>query len=224
MMELFPISNGWSVAYLVVEGDEAMLVDASTQEIAPQVIAKLQEVGARLRLIVLTHFHFDHVGAADAIRQATGARIAIHRADADALRRGGHLDLHATSAGAGAMVAELTRDPKPPLVPDLELADSEDLADHGGIGRSFATPGHTPGSICVLLPDGTVLVGDALTESPIGHQAAGPRYADDIAASEEAIVTIADASAGDVRVAHGGLLDRHSVDVLGARSRQAASA
>lgn len=39
-----------------------MLVDASTSKIAPKVLAKLAEVGAELKLIVLTHYHYDHVG------------------------------------------------------------------------------------------------------------------------------------------------------------------
>jgi glyoxylase-like metal-dependent hydrolase (beta-lactamase superfamily II) len=50
---------------------------ASTPVIAPKVLAKLAELDAQLRLIVLTHYHFDHVGAADPLRRATGARVAI---------------------------------------------------------------------------------------------------------------------------------------------------
>ena len=213
-MEIHPISNGWSTAYLVVDGSEAMLVDASTPEISPHVLAKLAEVHAQLRLIVLTHFHFDHVGAADAVRAATGARVAIHRADAANLRAGGPLHLHATSAPAKLLVHKFSGGDNPPVVPDIGLTDDEDLTLHGGIGRSFATPGHTLGSISVLLPDGTVLTGDALTASPIGHHAAGPIFADDEPASRRSVTTIASSTRGDVRIAHGGLLDRASIDRL----------
>jgi len=80
-----------------------VLVDAATPEIAPKVLATLTEARAQLQLIVLTHFHFDHVGAADALRQATGARVAIHRLDADALRRGGQLRLNPTRLLARTM-------------------------------------------------------------------------------------------------------------------------
>jgi hydroxyacylglutathione hydrolase len=90
-MDVYPIGNGYSTAYLVVDNNKAMLVDASTRKIASKVLAKLAETGAELKLIVLTHYHYDHVGAADALRDATGARVAIHRLDADALRRGGKL-------------------------------------------------------------------------------------------------------------------------------------
>lgn len=215
-MEIYPVSNGWSAAYLVVDGSVAMLVDASTPEIAPVVLAKLAEVHAQLRLIVLTHFHFDHVGAADALRAATGARIAIHHADAAALRAGGPLHLHATSAPARLLVHKFAGGDNPRVLPDIELADTEDLTQFGGIGRSFATPGHTLGSISVLLPDGTVLTGDAITAAPIGHHAAGPIFADDKAASRRSVAAIASSTRGDVRIAHGGLLDRASVDRLAA--------
>jgi glyoxylase-like metal-dependent hydrolase (beta-lactamase superfamily II) len=78
-MNIHPISNGYSTAYLVTADGAAMLVDASTPAIAPKVLAKLAELDAQLRLIVLTHYHFDHVGAADPLRRATGARVAIHQ-------------------------------------------------------------------------------------------------------------------------------------------------
>ena len=92
-MNLHLISNGNSTAYLVVEDATAMLVDASSAAITPKVQAKLEQVGATLRLIVLTHHHFDHTGAAEPLREATGAKIAIHHRDAAALRAGGELRL-----------------------------------------------------------------------------------------------------------------------------------
>jgi hydroxyacylglutathione hydrolase len=197
-MKIYPVSNGYSTAYLVVDHDRAMLVDASTRTIAPKVLAKLAEASAELKLIVLTHYHYDHVGAAGALRDATGARVAIHRLDAGALRRGG----------------------KPPVIPDLEFVHDEDLRPHGGFGRTLWTPGHTAGSQCVLLPDGTVLVGDALTEAILPpHSASGPLFAEDPDASRSSIVAIASAATGKVGVAHRGWLDRSSLKKLAARAR-----
>lgn len=221
-MNIYPVSNGYSTAYLVVADGTAMLVDASTPAIAPKVLARLAELDAQLRLIVLTHYHFDHVGAADPLRQATGARVAIHRLDTDALRRGGELRLHPTQALARAMTPLLTRGLKAPVIPDLEFGDGENLEQHGGFGHSFWTPGHTPGSQSVRLPDGTVLAGDALTEGfPPLHRAEGPMFADDADASRASILAIADAADGKVRVAHFGTLDTRSLAKLAARNRPA---
>ena len=219
-MHIHPISNGYSTAYLVISDDAAMLVDASTAQITPKVLATLDKVGARLNLIVLTHFHYDHVGAADPLREATGARVAIHHRDADALRRGGRLEVTPTRLSARALATVITRGNKAPVRPDLELGDDEDLGTHGGFGRSFWTPGHTPGSQSVLLPDGTVLAGDALTEGlfPL-HSARPPMFLDDPEASRRSIIAINEASFGPVRVAHRGLIEARSLARLAARSQ-----
>jgi glyoxylase-like metal-dependent hydrolase (beta-lactamase superfamily II) len=214
-MNVHPISNGYSTAYLVVDGGRAMLVDASLQEIAPKVLAKLEQVNARLALIVLTHFHYDHVGAADALRKATGAKVAIHSLDADALRRGGKLHLHPTRLQPRLMAPIITRTDKAPVIPDLEFGDAEDLEQHGGFGRSMWTPGHTAGSQSVILPDGTVFVGDALTEGLVPrHRAEGPMFVDDPAASRRSISAIAASGTEQVWAAHRGHLDARSVRKL----------
>jgi hydroxyacylglutathione hydrolase len=132
-----------------------MLVDAATPALAPKVLAKLTETRAKLHLIMLTHFHYDHVGAADALREATGARVAIHQADASALRAGGQLHVTPRRPLGRVLAPSVMRGLKAPVTPDLELDDDEDLTQHGGIGRSFWTPGHTPGSASVQLPTGT---------------------------------------------------------------------
>jgi len=219
-MDIYPISNGYSTAYLVVEDDTAMLVDASTAQITPKVLTTLERLGARLGLIVLTHHHYDHVGAAEALRRATGARVAIHHRDAEALRRGGRLQVTPTRPSARVLAAFITRADRAPVEADLELTDEEDLREHAGLGRSFATPGHTPGSLSVALPDGTILAGDALTEGfPPLHAARGPMFVHDPAASRRSITTIATASRGRVLVAHRGTLDARSLTRLAARCR-----
>jgi len=110
------------------------------------------------------------------------------------------------------------------VTPDIEFGDEEDLQRHGGLGRSFWTPGHTPGSQSVLLPDGTVLAGDALSEGfPPLHRAEGPMFAVDPAASRRSIIAIAEAARTSVRVAHFGPLEPRSLTRLVARSRSVPS-
>jgi glyoxylase-like metal-dependent hydrolase (beta-lactamase superfamily II) len=221
-MDIYPLKDGISTAYLVVTDGTAMLVDAATPALTPKVLAKLTETRSKLQLIVLTHFHYDHVGAADALRQATGARVAIHHADADALRAGGQLQVTPRRPLGRVLAPMITRGLKAPVIPDLELDDEDDLTEHGGSGRSFWTPGHTPGSASVQLPTGTVLAGDALAEGffPL-HAAAGPTFADDIDTARRSILAITDAAGGDVRVAHYGRLQERSLDRLAQRIRSA---
>jgi len=146
--------------------------------------------------------------------------VAIHRLDADALRRGGKLRVNPTRLQARILAPFITRGDKAPVIPDLEFGDDEDLQQHGGFGRTLWTPGHTAGSQCVLLPDGTVLAGDALTEGILPlHSAEQPPFVEDPDASRSSIVAIANAARGKVSVAHRGRLDPRSLKKLAARAR-----
>jgi hydroxyacylglutathione hydrolase len=217
-MDIYPLRSGVATAYLIVEGRRAMLVDAADSGLTPKVLTKLRELDAELRLIVLTHFHYDHVGAADAIRSATGAQVAIHKSDAEALRRGGKLSLVPTRFWARVLAVFINRKDQAPVTPDLEFDDIEDLTSYGGFGQTFLTPGHTPGSICIILDDGTVFAGDALTEKLITHHAQGPMFVDDRARSSASIKAIAK-RAKTLYVAHNGKVEPRSLQSLAAQQR-----
>jgi glyoxylase-like metal-dependent hydrolase (beta-lactamase superfamily II) len=127
--------------------------------------------------VVVTHYHPDHAGLAGRVRETTGAWIAMHRLDADVVRRfraAVHDDADRTweldaltRAGAGAadLAAASGRGRgehvDPPALPDRELADG-DLVDLPGRKlRAIWTPGHSPGHICLHLEDGDrIFTGD----------------------------------------------------------------
>ncbi|GAB4079158.1 MBL fold metallo-hydrolase [Modestobacter muralis] len=217
-MEIHPLRSGVSTSYLVVEGKRAMLVDAGEPGLTPKVLATLRDLDAELGLIVLTHFHYDHVGAADAIRAATGARVAIHEKDAEALRAGGRLQLVPTRLFARLLATFINKKEQRPVTPDLEFGDEEDLTRYGGFGKTFWTPGHTPGSQSIVLDDGTVFAGDALTEKAITHHAQGPMFIDDAASSTASIKAIA-ARATTLYVAHNGKVEIRSIKSFAAGLR-----
>ncbi|AWS47908.1 MBL fold metallo-hydrolase [Streptosporangium sp. 'caverna'] len=220
-MDIYPIRDLISTSYLTVSGDTAMLIDASSEAIVPKVLAKLAELKVKLQLIALTHYHYDHVGAADALRRNTGAPVAIHKLDADSLRRGGRLSVKPTRLRGKILSPFVMHGDRAPVTPDIELGDSEDLQQYGGFGRSFLTPGHTAGSQSVILPNGTIIVGDALTETILPpHHALPPMFADDSQTSIRTIIAIADTSQGDVRVAHTGRVKESTLQKLAARARQ----
>jgi glyoxylase-like metal-dependent hydrolase (beta-lactamase superfamily II) len=97
------LSMGMSLAYLV-EGTAGMiLVDAGLPGDEAKVLRKMKSLGRDdLRLIFITHAHIDHYGSAAALRTLTGARIAIHRSDAEAMA-GGETRL-GTARGWGRLV------------------------------------------------------------------------------------------------------------------------
>ncbi len=139
-----------------------------------------------VNLIILTHGHFDHIGSACEMAQRTGARVAIHADDAKWLKSG----RTAPASGLGLwgrllclvlprLESRLRFDP---LTPDI-VVGNEDLAldSYGVPGKLVHTPGHTPGSMSLVLSDGSAFVGDiAMSGLPALTRWPGlPIFADD---------------------------------------------
>jgi hydroxyacylglutathione hydrolase len=214
-LTVYTVRNLVSAAFLVTDDRAAMIVDTGVAGRAPAMLKQIRKAGlapSDIGLIVLTHHHWDHTGSVRELREATGAPVAIHRLDADQLRRGGLVDLQPTGFLPRLMKPWLAKQPIRALEPDIELDDDEDLTAHGGIGRSIWTPGHTPGSISVVLADGTLFTGDAMVESFTRPRVAtGPMFAADEGEAAHSLRRIADQEAVVVYTAHGGRLRARSV-------------
>ncbi len=137
------------------ETKEAIVIDPGAD--ARRIMQAIRGRGLTVRLIVDTHAHFDHVAANGALRDATGAPIAIHRLDAPALAE--PVRLFGLDMGGPA---------SPPA--DRLLDDGEQIA-FGQVGlRVLHTPGHTPGGISLYYePQPAVFAGDALFRLGIGR-------------------------------------------------------
>ncbi len=135
----------WANSYLY--GD--ILVDAG---VLPMQVAPYKE---RIQTIVLTHCHYDHTARLREIAHMCQAKVAIHRNDAGGLVD----DLYSLSINFGAR--------SPGIVPDTLLNDGDTIGDL----RVLHTPGHTPGSICLLAESDQVLLsGDTVfTDGAFGR-------------------------------------------------------
>ena len=110
---------------LVTDAGHGIVVDPAA---APQTyLDALQAAGASLTHILLTHGHYDHVGAVADLRKATGCQVYMDPADAQ-----------------GSAMLPLTRDQVDTPWPAGDMLAIDELTF-----KIYHTPGHTPGSVCL---------------------------------------------------------------------------
>lgn len=116
----------------------------------------IEDKGVEVEYILLTHGHWDHIGAVDKIREATGAKVGIHSQDAEMLTNG-NMNLSTMLGRPFALNA-----------PDFFLEDGQVIQVGNLSMKVIATPGHTKGGVCFLTPDG-LISGDTLFQGSIGR-------------------------------------------------------
>lgn len=157
---------GLSVAHWVEAEGGWILVDTGSPGQADRILSALRALGGgKLRLIYITHAHFDHYGSAQALRQRTGAPIAIHAADEEAMAAGETpIPLVRGRGWLGRLLlplAEWALRPEPTQA-DILLADGQRMDAYGLDAVVMHTPGHTPGSSSLIVAKEVAFVGDLL--------------------------------------------------------------
>ena len=203
---------GFLHAYLV-RGERTIVVDTGYPFSTGPIKQTLTRLGIKpgdVSLILLTHGHLDHLGGARELRELLGAPVALHRLDADIARTGQGRPLLPTGL-AGRLFAPFAPRTAPAFEPDIIHDGELDLAPFGVAGRTIHTPGHTAGSISVLLED-CVLAGDLAAGGFLRASAPGlPYFADDRSQLQASLERVVGVARGPIYVGHRGPLAADAV-------------
>jgi glyoxylase-like metal-dependent hydrolase (beta-lactamase superfamily II) len=205
-------------AFLVRGETGSLLVDTGPPGAEERLLAALAAQGVAsesLTLILLTHGHTDHFGSAAALRERTGAPVAMHALDADAARQGlNQPDSIRPANTLGRLWLRLgflrnwaTPDYAPAFEPDVIFSDGMDLAPYGVTGHALHTPGHTPGSSSVLLEAGPAIIGDMVMgsfRSGLRRPGPGLAFAWDLEYNRQSLQQLLATSPSLLYVGHGG--------------------
>jgi len=208
---IHPIKLGVETCY-VIRAEGTILIDGGAPNQAKNFKKAIETLSIKpndIQLIVLTHGHWDHIGSAKDIKEITGAKIALHRNEKDWLEKSlkplppavtlwGHIF-------AKIMTIFVPFVNVPATEVDLVLGDEElSLADYGIPGKIIPTPGHSAGSVSVLLERGDAFVGDlAMNGFPLRMGCGLPIFAEDLQKVKKSWQLLLERGAKTVYPAHG---------------------
>ncbi len=223
MTHVTKIRLSLSNAYLV-QGERAILVDSGSPGESRSIQRALAQAGVDARslsLLLHTHGHSDHAGSTAELRRLSGAPVAIHAADATMLRRGRNGPLPPTRLEA-RLIRPVVDKPFPAVDPDIVFDQELDLIPYGVDGRVVMTPGHTAGSVSVLLAGGEAIVGDVLMGGFMGgrFRAGKPNlhyFAEDPGQVRRSLENLLAQPVHTLYVGHGGPLVADAVRVQAGR-------
>jgi glyoxylase-like metal-dependent hydrolase (beta-lactamase superfamily II) len=179
--KVLPVNLGFVYAYVLIRGKEAAVVDTGTPNNASKIVDVVRTAGLgwdAVHHVILTHYHPDHIGSVGEVLAAAPKATAY----------------------AGAADIPQIKSPRPIKA----VGDNDEVF---GL-RVIATPGHTPGHICVLDPAGSlVILGDAM--SNIGKLGGpSPQYTTDMAQAHQSIKKLAGLKFERAVFGHGDPIDK----------------
>ncbi len=176
-MDMEIITLGITNCYLIKGDNGYILVDAGSLYKVRSFTRKLRRLNIDpqdIKLIIITHGHYDHVGSLAGIKELTKAEVAMTPFENDIVAAGQVVIPLGTNligrivSRIGKIFYFLLKFKK--VQADYLITDDDfPLNDFGIEGKLVLTPGHTDGSLSLILEDGRAIVGDLAMNRPAGY-------------------------------------------------------
>ncbi|NLR61775.1 MBL fold metallo-hydrolase [Chitinophaga polysaccharea] len=227
-LSIFPL--GMINSFVIRGTEKHILVDSGVPGSEDKILSQLKSHGIDKKdigLIIITHGHIDHFGSAAALKQKLSVPVLTHELDAVALRTGKSMaeTLKPNKRYWNILKRKLIRDKAIPCEPDIILEGdcSYDLHEWGVNGKVIHTPGHTPGSLSIILADGNaiimdlassgILLGGMMLYARMKH----PPFHDDFPTLKRSIEKVLVEKADKFYLGHGGPVSRDNLMYYSAR-------
>jgi glyoxylase-like metal-dependent hydrolase (beta-lactamase superfamily II) len=191
------INLGFVNAYVLIRGKEAAVVDTGTPNNASKIADVVQAAGlgwTAVRHVIFTHYHPDHIGSVGEVLKAAAKATAY--------------------AGAADISRIESRAYPPPSKSPRPLKAVGDNDEVFGL-RVIATPGHTPGHVCVFDPAGSLLIlGDAMNNISSKLGGPNPQYTADMAQAHESVKKLAQLKFERAMFGHGEPIEKGAAQAI----------
>lgn len=183
--KIYQILNGRSNAFLVSSGEKYILIDTGRKNKWEELKNKLDEFGVNensMAALILTHTHFDHAENAYNIKENYKTNLIVHKNEEDFIRNGNNPVIKGTNLATdfiARMLGEsLRKFYKYKAVDcDIIVEDNFNLVDLGFEAYILHTPGHSIGSLSIIIDNEIAIVGDAMFG--VFKSSVFPPYAED---------------------------------------------
>ncbi|MEO0077667.1 MAG: MBL fold metallo-hydrolase [candidate division WOR-3 bacterium] len=150
-LEVGPLQTN---CYILKSGDEIAVIDPGWD--AAEILRRVAELGGVVKLVVNTHAHIDHMAVNQEVLEATGAELLVHQLDAGMLVE--------PEGNLSVMMGMRVKSPAPTRL----LKEGDEVVVGSERMKVLHTPGHTPGSICLVAKE-YAFTGDTLFLDSIGR-------------------------------------------------------
>ena len=185
MEECIQLDLGFTKIYLLKAKEGYIQFDTGYANTIDKYLELLKQKNIALneiKLIVVNHAHFDHVGALKKVKELTGAQVLVHEKEAKYIKRGKSAEVKSTNLRNKILFKLL---PKSMLLfdsvePDILIKDNYSLKEFGVDAKVIHSPGHTPGTLSIITKKGNAILGCSVHGFPLRLRPGLPTVASDI--------------------------------------------